>query len=55
MLSPKAEEIMLAQNRAGRGKKRAEEKESNNYELLYLLIEMRVEMKRIDMRNLRMS
>ena len=48
MHSPRAEETMLAQNIAERGKGRAEEQESSNSELLSLLKEMRAEMKRRD-------
>ena len=44
MLSPSAAEILLAQNIAERGKRRAEEQESSTYELFSLLTEMREEM-----------
>ena len=45
MLSPRDEETMPTQNKVEKGKKRAEEKESSNSELLSLLTEMREEMK----------
>ena len=48
MLSPSLEETLPAQNRAKRGKRRAEEQESNTSKLFSLLIEMREEMKRRD-------
>ena len=48
VLSPSAEETMPAQNRAKRGNRRAEEQESNNYELFFLLTGMREYMKRRD-------
>ena len=49
MLSPKAEEeTMFAHNKAKRGKKRAEEQESNASELLFLLTEMRKDLKKRD-------
>ena len=44
VLSLRAEEIVHAHNREKKGKKRAEEQESNNSELFSLLIEMRLEM-----------
>ena len=48
MLSSSAKEIVPAQNIAKRGKRIAEEQESNNFELFSLLTEMREEMKRKD-------
>ena len=48
MLSPRAEEIVYAHNKAERGKKRAEDQESSNSELFSLLIEMSEEMKKRD-------
>ena len=41
MLSPIAEEIVFAQNKAERGKRRVEERESNNSDTFSLLIEMK--------------
>ena len=43
MLSPSVEETVPAQNRAQRGKRRAEGQESSNSELFFLLTEMRDE------------
>ena len=48
MLSPREEEEMSSHNKVERGKKRAEEQESNASELLSLLIEMREKMQRRD-------
>ena len=48
MLSPSAEEIVLAHNRAEQGKRKAEVQKSSNSELFPLLIDMREEMKRRD-------
>ena len=48
MLSSRAEETMHTQNISEIGKIRAEEQESNNFELFSLLAEMREEMKRRD-------
>ena len=41
LFSPRVEKIVSAHNRAKRGTIRAEEQESNNSELFYLLTEMR--------------
>ena len=48
MLSPSAEETLPTQNKAKKGKMRVEEQESNTFELLSLLTEMRDEIKRRD-------
>ena len=48
VLSPSAEETLSAQNIEERGKRIAEEQDSNNSEMYSLLIEMREEMKRRD-------
>ena len=48
MISSSAKETVPAQNIAKRGKRIAEEQESNNFELFSLLTEMREEMKRRD-------
>ena len=48
MPSPSAEEIVLAQNRAEKGKRKVEEQESRNSKLLSLLTEMREEMEMRD-------
>ena len=44
MLSPSAEETVSTHNIAERGKRRAKEQESSNYELFSLLTEMKEEM-----------
>ena len=46
MLFPSAEETVPTQNRAERGKRRAEKQEGNNSKLFSLLTKMREEMKR---------
>ena len=48
MLSPREEEEMSSHNKVERGKKIAEEQESNAFELLFLLTEMREKMQRRD-------
>ena len=48
VLSPNVEETLPTQNRAERGKRRAGEQESINFELFSLLTEMREKMKRRD-------
>ena len=48
MLSPIAEEIVPAHNRAGRGRRREEKQDSSNSELFSLPTEMRKEIKKRD-------